>query len=92
MYSPNSTPAGPTHPIRTPSHGSDEWDLLGPALKAQQRLASGEDVAVELWAMGYRAGASAERARQQLAAADFGAYLGPAPVLHDLPFSEEAGL
>ncbi|MFD3800019.1 hypothetical protein ACFWQJ_02815 [Kocuria palustris] len=38
-------------------------------------------MALNVWHVGYRAGASAERARIQLAAADFGVDLGPSPAL-----------
>lgn len=41
-----------------------------------------DPVALNLWWTGHRAGVSAERARIQLAAADFGADLGPSPALH----------
>lgn len=45
-------------------------------------LLDGDDpVAVNIWWYGHRAGVSAERARVQLLAADFGADLGPSPAL-----------
>ncbi|WP_123824825.1 hypothetical protein [Kocuria soli] len=44
-------------------------------------LESGDPVAENIYWTGHRAGASAERARIQLAAADFGADLGPSPAL-----------
>lgn len=44
-------------------------------------LNSNDPVALNIWHVGHRAGASAERARVQLLAADFGADLGPSPAL-----------
>lgn len=44
-------------------------------------LESNDPVALNVWHIGYRAGSSAERARVQLLAADFGADLGPSPAL-----------
>lgn len=40
-----------------------------------------DPVALNLWWTGHRAGVSAERARVQLLAADFGVDLGPSPAL-----------
>ncbi|EME36813.1 hypothetical protein C884_02420 [Kocuria palustris PEL] len=51
--------------------------------QALELLAEGNRLAIEAWAFGYRAGRSAERARAQMAAADFGRYLGPEPRLPD---------
>lgn len=60
---------------------------LAEALTVDQRafelLEAGNGLAVECWSFGYRAGVAAERARAQLAAADFGRYLGPEPRLPD---------
>lgn len=44
-------------------------------------LNSNDPVALNIWHVGYRAGSSAERARVQLLAADFGVDLGPSPAL-----------
>lgn len=44
-------------------------------------LKSNDPVALNIWHVGYRAGASAERARVQLVTADFGVDLGPSPAL-----------
>lgn len=44
-------------------------------------LESNDPVALNVWHVGYRAGASAERSRVQLLTADFGADLGPSPAL-----------
>lgn len=49
--------------------------------QALELLEHGNRLAVECWSFGYRAGISAERARAQMAAADFGRYLGPEPRL-----------
>lgn len=58
---------------------------LAEALTVDQRafelLEAGNGLAVECWSFGYRAGVAAERARGQLAAADFRDYLGPEPRL-----------
>lgn len=51
--------------------------------RAQALLEAGDALAIELYAMGHRAGISAERSRVQLEAAAFGTYLGPAPALPD---------
>lgn len=90
MTSINSTPSpspteGPaTPPRRTLSVVTPD---LAEALTVDQRalelLAEGNRLAVELWEFGYRAGRSAERARAQMSAADFGKYLGPEPRLPD---------
>ncbi|MBN6753504.1 hypothetical protein JRG18_11420 [Kocuria palustris] len=45
-------------------------------------LEADDPTALNIWWHGHRAGVSAERARIQLAAADFGADLGPSPALH----------
>lgn len=44
-------------------------------------LESNDPVALNIWHVGYRAGASAERARVQIVTADFGVDLGPSPAL-----------
>lgn len=83
---PRSAPAeGPATPPRrtlqvvTP----DLAEAVTVDQKALELLAEGNRLAVELWEFGYRAGRSAERARAQMAAADFGRYLGPEPRLPD---------
>ncbi|MDH5151816.1 hypothetical protein [Kocuria palustris] len=57
--------------------------------QALELLEAGNGLAIELWTFGYRAGRSAERARAQMAAADFGRYLGPEPRLPD--YYEQTG-
>ena len=84
----NSTPSpspaeGPaTSPRRTLQVVTpDLADALTVDQQALELLAEGNRLAVEIWEFGYRAGRAAERARAQMAAADFGKYLGPEPRL-----------
>lgn len=83
---PASSPAGasatsPRRPLRVVT--PDLADAVTVDQQALELLAEGNRLAVELWEFGYRAGRSAERARAQMAAADFGRYLGPEPRLPD---------
>lgn len=75
----SATTSRPTLRVVTP----DMADALTVDQKALELLADGNRLAQEIWAFGYRAGRSAERARAQMAAAEFGKYLGPEPRLPD---------
>lgn len=88
MRTTNPTPSAPptgdpaTHPRRTLRIVTpDIADAVTVDQQALELLAEGNRLAVELWSFGYRAGRSAERARAQMAAAEFRDYLGPEPRL-----------
>lgn len=81
---PSPSPAGDpaTSPRRTLRVVTpDLAEALTVDQQALELLAEGNRLAVELWEFGYRAGRSAERARAQMAAAEFRDYLGPQPRL-----------
>lgn len=81
---PQNTPTDPSPPEPAPRPliaVPEDWDPLSSLVRAQERLDAGDATALEAYFIGHRAGAAAERARSQLAAAEFGAYLGPAPRL-----------
>lgn len=90
MSSFNSTPSpspaeGPaTHPRRTLRIVTpDIADAVTVDQRAFELLEDGNRLAMECWSFGYRAGIAAERARAQMAAAEFRDYLGPEPRLPD---------
>lgn len=90
MNTPHSTPSpspagGPaTSPRRTLRIVTpDIAEAVTVDQQALELLAEGNRLAMECWSFGYRAGIAAERARAQMAAADFGRYLGPEPRLPD---------
>lgn len=90
MNTSHSTPSpSPTEGPATPPRRTlqvvtpDMAEALTVDRQALELLAEGNRLAQEVWAIGYRAGRSAERARAQMAAADFGKYLGPEPRLPD---------
>lgn len=81
---PSPSPAGDpaTSPRRTLRVVTpDLADAVTVDQRAFELLEDGNRLAMECWSFGYRAGVAAERARAQMAAADFGKYLGPEPRL-----------
>lgn len=61
----------------------EDLELSDPTDEAVAQLETGDPVALAVYEFGRRAGVSAERARIQLAAAGFVAYLGPSPTQAD---------
>lgn len=90
MTSINSTPRStPTEGSATPPRRTlrivtpDIAEAVTVDQRAFELLEDGNRLAMECWSFGYRAGVAAERARAQMAAADFRDYLGPEPRLPD---------